>query len=207
MARRRLVSVLAIATLLIGAAAGTAGVRAAAPAAGPVAVTLAPDENALLRLSVPDAATLESLVEKGYDLAGPVRAVGSGYQVDAVVSGAELKTLRGQGIAPTQVIERAGDGKARYQASVKAQVARVAEGLSPHLRTNATTGAVEAVNTDTLHFLQAYWWTTSGQTFIGAQVTTTATEDPDVQITVTWRTRDGRTGSFPLERFVDDGEY
>jgi hypothetical protein len=80
--------------------------------------------------------------------------------------------------------------------------------LHTHIRTNATTGAVTTVNTDTLHFLQAYWWTTSGQTFVGAQVTTTAADDPDVQITVTWRTKDGRTGSCPLQRFVDDdNEY
>jgi hypothetical protein len=30
---------------------------------------------------------------------------------------------------------------------------------------------------------------------------------PDVEITVTWTKADGQTGSYPLERFVDDGEY
>ena len=66
---------------------------------------------------------------------------------------------------------------------------------------------VTVANTDTLHFLQAYWWTSGGQTFVGTQVATTATDDPDVQITVTWRTADGQTGSYPLQRFVDDNEY
>ena len=36
---------------------------------------------------------------------------------------------------------------------------------------------------------------------------TTATDDPDVEITVTWRTADGATGSYPLFRFEDAGEY
>ena len=35
---------------------------------------------------------------------------------------------------------------------------------------------------------------------------TTATDDPDVEITVTW-TADGATGSYPLFRFEDAGEY
>ncbi|HEY7175852.1 MAG TPA: M14 family zinc carboxypeptidase, partial [Micromonosporaceae bacterium] len=60
---------------------------------------------------------------------------------------------------------------------------------------------------DTLHFLQAYWWTSNGQTFVGTQVATTATDDPDVEITVTWTTASGATGSYQLERFIDDGEY
>ena len=33
------------------------------------------------------------------------------------------------------------------------------------------------------------------------------TDDPDVEITVTWTTADGATGSFPLSRFEDSGEY
>ncbi len=31
--------------------------------------------------------------------------------------------------------------------------------------------------------------------------------DPEVEITVTWQTADGTTGSFPLQRFEDAGEY
>jgi hypothetical protein len=209
--RRLLTNFLAVGTLLMSGVAGTVAAQASAPAAAPTAsIQLAPNESALLRLSVPDAATVESLVEKGYDLAGPARAVDSAYQVDAVLTGSELSALKAQGIRVTQVIERSGDGSARFQASVRAAQARNAKGLSPHLRTTKTaSGATvtQAVNSDTLHFLQAYWWTSGGQTFLGTQVTTTATEDPDVQITVAWRTQSGQTGSYQLERFVDDNEY
>ncbi len=209
--RRLLTNFLAVGTLLMSGVAGTVAAQATAPAAAPTAsIQLAPNESALLRLRVPDAATVESLVEKGYDLAGPARAVDSAYQVDAVLTGTELSALKAQGVQVTQVIERAGDGSARFQASVHAAQARNAKGLSTHLRTTKTaSGATvtQAVNTDTLHFLQAYWWTSGGQAFLGTQVTTTATEDPDVQITITWRTQSGLTGSYQLERFVDDNEY
>jgi hypothetical protein len=195
--------------LVIGGAAsiGASARAAKAPSPSSVVVSLRLQASALLRLSVPDAAAARSLVNHGYDLAGPVRRSGSGYLVDAVVTGIQLHRLRAAGITPTQVIERQGQGRARYLASVRAERTRISAGLHHHLRTNTRTGAVTTVNTDTLHFLQAYWWTTSGQTFIGTQVTTTATDDPDVQITVTWRTKNGRTGSFPLQRFVDDNEY
>jgi hypothetical protein len=209
--RRLLTNFLAVGTLLVSGVAGTVAAQASAPAAAPPAsIQLAPNESALLRLSVPDAATVESLVEKGYDLAGPLRAVDSAYQVDAVLTGSELSALKAQGVQATQVIERSGDASARYQASVRAAHARIAKGLSPHLRTTTTASGAsvtQAVNTDTLHFLQAYWWTSGGQTFLGTQVTTTATEDPDVEITVTWRTQSGQTGSYQLQRFVDDNEY
>ena len=209
--RRLLTNFLAVGTLVVSGVAGTVAAQAAAPDAAPAAsIQLAPNESALLRLSVPDAATVETLVENGYDLAGPLRAVDSAYQVDAVLTGSELSALKAQGVQATQVIERSGDGSARFQASVRAAQARNAKGLSPHLRTTRTaSGATvtQAVNTDTLHFLQAYWWTSGGQTFLGTQVTTTATEDPDVAITVTWRTQSGQTGSYQLQRFVDDNEY
>ncbi|MDM4782211.1 MULTISPECIES: hypothetical protein [unclassified Micromonospora] len=48
---------------------------------------------------------------------------------------------------------------------------------------------------------------TGSRTFLQAQVATTATDDPDVEITVSWRTADGATGSFPLYCFEDSGEY
>jgi hypothetical protein len=56
-------------------------------------------------------------------------------------------------------------------------------------------------------FKSANWWVTGGQTMLQTLVQTTAVNDPSVEITVTWRTADGTTGSFPLQRFVDAGEY
>ncbi len=85
-------------------------------------------------------------------------------------------------------------------------------GPGPHRRRAARSGRRptdhrRAAAVDTLQVQQAYWWTTGGQTFLQAQVATTATDDPDVEITVSWRTADGATGSFPLYRFEDSGEY
>jgi GNAT superfamily N-acetyltransferase len=42
-----------------------------------------------------------------------------------------------------------------------------------------------------------------GRTFLQTQVNTTVTDDPDVEITVTWRTASGATGSYELFRFED----
>jgi hypothetical protein len=170
---------------------------------------LATGDTALVRLDLPSAGQLESLVRSGADLAGAKPLSGGHYQADAVLTGKQVSALTSAGARLTQIIERPGDGAARYAASVAAAQARV----RPELKTNgvrrpaAAGDPASAVGVDTLHFLQAYWWTSDGQTFVGTQVATTATDDPDVQITVTWTTASGQTGSYPLQRFVDDGEY
>ena len=92
-----------------------------------------------------------------------------------------------RGRQPAPCRERAG-GPGPY----RGRAARSAAGQ----RSPPATKAV-----DTLQVQQEYWWTTSWQTLLQAQVATTATEDPDVQITVSWRTADGPTGSYPLHRF------
>ena len=119
--------------------------------------------------------------------------------VDIVVTGRELAALTARGAVLTQVVQRAADGPARYRDSVRVAQQRARIGLSPKA---AGTAAV-----DTLSFLQAYHFTTSGQTFVQVEVTTSAVADPDVEITITWRTADGTTGSFPLFRFEDVGHY
>jgi hypothetical protein len=101
-----------------------------------------------------------------------------------VLTGSQLDALTARGAHAVQVIQREGDAAARYAQSRQA-----------------------APQADTLHFLSAYWWASGGQTFLQTQVATTAIADPDVEITVTWTTADGATGSFPLQRFVDAGEY
>jgi hypothetical protein len=153
----------------------------ARPAAAP-AVSVAPDDTALVRLRLPDRAFLDRLVAQGADLAGRPRAEGSAVLADLVVTGRELAALRAAGAVPTQLIQRAG--------------------AAPRPAATARTLAA-----DTLVFLQSYVWTSTGQTFVQAEVATTAVADPDVEITVTWQTADGRTGSFPLVRFEDAGEY
>ncbi|MEV0720930.1 peptidase M14, partial [Asanoa sp. NPDC050611] len=164
----------------------------AAPAAGP-AVKLAAGETALVRFRLPNEAMLRDLVASGADVAARPRTTLGQVQVDLVVSDQELAALTARGAVATQLIQTATEGSARAAASKRAAAGDTARAL--------------VANTDTLQFLQSYWWTTEGQSFLAVQVATTATDDPDVEITVTWTTADGRTGSFPLSRFEDSGEY
>jgi hypothetical protein len=131
---------------------------------------------------------LRDLVASGADVAARPRTTLGQVQVDLVVTGQEMAALTARGAVPTQLIQTASDGSARVAASKKS-------------------AARALVAADTLQFLQSYWWTANGQSFLSVQVATTATEDPDVEITVTWTTADGTTGSFPLSRFEDSGEY
>lgn len=181
------------------AAAGAGAAKVAAPA-----VDVAAGETALVRVKLPDRAMLDRLVAAGADIAAGPKVDGAGVQVDLVLTGQELAGLVAQGARPLQVVQRAGDGAVRYAASVQAAAARTSAGLS---RRGASVPAADAAATDTLHFLQAYWWVSKGQTFLQTEVATTATADPNVEITVTWRTADGATGSYPLQRFVDADEY
>lgn len=192
----------ALALLVAATGQPPAAAAPAAPAPAEVAVQLGAAETGLVRLRLPDRAALDRLVASGADVAARPKADPAGgpsVLADVVVTGAELAALRAGGAVPVQLIQRASDGPARYAASVRAAATRTKAGLS---RRAGTTAAA-----DTLAFLQAYWWTSGGQTFVQTEVATTAVADPDVEITVTWRTADGRTGSFPLFRFSDAGEY
>ena len=166
-----------------GAAAAPAAPGAAQPAAaGPVA--LAAGETALIRFTLPDEATFRALVAEGADIAARSRST-SAVVADIVVTADQLAALQARGATAEHVIQTSTDAARHFADSKRLAVAAA----------------------DTLHFLQAYWWTTSGRTFIQTQVATTATDDPDVEITVYWRTADGATGSYPLFRFEDSGEY
>ncbi|MEO6503886.1 MAG: M14 family zinc carboxypeptidase [Jatrophihabitantaceae bacterium] len=219
---RFLVLAVAASAVVLGAT-GTAGSSPVAPVQ-PAAAQLAPADTALVTLQVPSRAQAQALIASGSDL--PVRELAGGvYQVDMVLTGAKLATLASRGARLVRIIQREGEGAARYAESVRAAQARAGlgqtsakadsaktssakTGLSTADATiSATTSATASAGADTLHFVQGYWWTSKGQLFTGAQVATTATEDPDVLITVTWRTADGRTGSFPLERYTAADEY
>lgn len=198
--RATLVALLATATLPF--AAGTpAGPAQAAPrsvtAAAPV--TIPPGEPALVRVELPSEAMFTELLDAGADVATRPRGVTGRVVVDLVLTDRQLAGLVARGARALQLIQRLDDGPARYRASAQAARQRAAKGLRADQRT--------AVAADTLHFLQAYWWTSNGRTFVQPRVATTATEDTDLEITVTWRTADGATGSFPLTRFEDADEY
>ncbi|OJF15004.1 M14 family zinc carboxypeptidase [Couchioplanes caeruleus] len=180
-------AVLAATAILLPPAAQAAPAPVAEPVPAAVPVQLAAQERALVRFRLPDEAALDRLVGAGADIAARPRTVAGAVQADIVVDGAGLAALTRDGAVAVRLIQRE---------SVAAQRSSVAD------RREAPSRAA-----DTLHFLQAYWWTTAGRTFVQTQVATTATDDPDVEITVTWRTADGATGSYPLVRFSDAGEY
>lgn len=140
----------------------------------------------LVRVELPNEAMFDELVASGADIAARPRMDDGRVLVDLVVTGSELDALAARGARTVQVIQRAGDAEERFAQSQRAS------------RTAAA---------DTLHFLSAYWWTSEDRTYFQAQVATTAINDPDVEITVNWTTEDGTTGSFPLQRFEDAGEY
>jgi hypothetical protein len=167
--------------------------------AAPAAAPLAAGEIALVRVELPNEEMVNELIAAGADVANRPRANAGKVTVDLVINDGDLAALTARGARTIKVIQRAQDGTARHQASVRAAALRRAKGV----RTDART----AEATDTLHFLQAYWWVVGGQTFVQTQVATTATDDPDVEITVTWRTADGTTGSYELFRFEDADEY
>jgi hypothetical protein len=185
------------AVLLTTVTAGTELPAAAAPGQ----TLLADDQVGLVRLRMPTEAMIDDLVASGADVAARPR-VGPEPLVDLVVSGTQLTDLVARGAQPVQVIQREGDGTDRYARSVAAAQARRQNGVGAQKRADGTVAVA-----DTLHFLSAYWWTSGGQTFLQTQVATTAITDPSVEITVTWRTADGTTGSYPLQRFSDAGEY
>ncbi|MFI6238250.1 M14 family zinc carboxypeptidase [Micromonospora sp. NPDC050795] len=178
---------------------------AAAPAAPAAPISLSATETAVVRVQLRDQAQLDRLVATGADLANRPRTRDGRIIADLVLSGTQLGELTAQGATAVQIVQRAGDGNRHYTDSVRAAQARTAAGLRAPAAGQRSTASGTAV--DTLQVQQAYWWTTTGQTFLQAQVATTATDDPDVEITVRWRTADGATGSFPLYRFEDSGEY
>ncbi|MEH1030769.1 M14 family zinc carboxypeptidase [Micromonospora profundi] len=202
---RRRWTAAATTAILISAALSHPGPATAAPTA-PAPITLTTTETALVRVQLRDQAQLDRLVASGADLANRPRARDGRILADLVLTGAQLADLTAQGATAVQIVQRAGDGSRHFAESVRAAQARTAAGLrAPSANAGERTTTAAAV--DTLQVQQAYWWTTGGQTFLQAQVATTATDDPDVEITVSWRTADGATGSFPLYRFEDSGEY
>ncbi|MBB5477063.1 M14 family zinc carboxypeptidase [Micromonospora parathelypteridis] len=201
---RRRWTAAATTAILFSAVLSHPGPGSAAPADPATPITLSTTETALVRVQLRDQAQLDRLVAAGADLANRPRTRDGRILADLVLTGAQLAELTSQGATAVQVVQRAEDGSQRYADSVRAAQARTAAGLRAPAAGQRTTAAAAV---DTLQVQQAYWWTTGGQTFLQAQVATTATDDPDVEITVSWRTSDGATGSFPLSRFEDSGEY
>ncbi|WP_229071113.1 M14 family zinc carboxypeptidase [Actinoplanes sp. DH11] len=173
------------ATLLTVQPATAAGQTAdAADSLAPI--TLAAGERALIRFQLPDEAAFERLLTSGADIAARPRTTPGAVLADVVVDDRELAALVASRAKPVQLIHSESDSARRAAQS----------------RTTARAAAE-----DTLKFLQSYWWTSNGRTFLQTQVATTASDDPDVEITVTWTTADGATGSYPLVRFEDADEY
>lgn len=205
MSRRTLATTLSAALVLAGSVTAAAAPGDSDPPTASVDATLAAEETALVRLQLPDRQMLEQLVADGADLAGvPASSPdvrGDRVLADLVLTGAELAALQADGATLLQVIQREGEGTANFEASRVQAERQHQSGLT--LRT------VEGrrVLADALVVDHAYWWESKGQTFLQVQVSTTATEDPDLQIEVEWQTEAGETGTVQLVRYVDAGQY
>jgi Zinc carboxypeptidase len=185
MFKRRCGNAAAALTLLCSAMVGAGALPAhAAPSDGQI--TVADDQRALVRFELPTQEMLHELVASGADVAAHGRAADGRVFADLVLDGRQLDQLVARGATPRQLIQTEAAAASAYERSAR---------------------AAEQTAADTLQFLSAGWWTTDGQTFFEARVATTAVNDPDVEITVTWSTEDGTTSSFPLQRFEDAGEY
>jgi hypothetical protein len=176
--RRRWAATMAAAVLTTTLLTHPAMSTAAPP--GAPAVTLAAGQTGLIRFRLPNEAMFNQLVAEGADIAARPRTEPGQVLADLVVTGDQLAALKARGAVAVQLIPTAPAGRRL---------------------------AARAANADTLTFLQAYWWTTGGRTFLQTEVATSATDDPDVEITVNWTTADGATGSIALWRFEDSGEY
>ncbi|MFG1610365.1 M14 family zinc carboxypeptidase [Actinoplanes sp. NPDC049265] len=177
MPSRRSSVAIAAVAVLITGALAHPGAASAAPRQ---TITLAADQTALVRFQLTGEQQFTELLESGADIAARPRTTAGAVLADLVVTGTELAALTARGAKAEQIIPTQKPVRAKAQQRVQA---------------------------DTLQFLQAYWWTSKGNTFLQTQVATTASDDPDVEITVAWTTADGATGSFPLMRFEDAGEY
>ncbi|WP_131105914.1 M14 family zinc carboxypeptidase [Ornithinimicrobium sufpigmenti] len=205
MSRRTLATTLSAALVLAGTVTAAAAPGDSDPPAASVEANLAAEETALVRLQLPDRQMLEQLVADGADLAGvpasgpDVR--GDRVMADLVLTGAELAALQADGATLLQVIQREGEGTANFEAS-RAQAER-------RHQAGMTMQTIEGrrVLADVLVVDHAYWWESKGETFLQVQVSTSATEDPDVQLTVEWVAEGGESGSFPLVRYFDAGQY
>lgn len=198
------------AALLVAAVVGATALAAPAtespaattlPASSSTSTAIPDDERALVRLALPDRAALEALVADGADVAsastGPE---GDEVLADVVLTGAEIRSLEGEGAQVRQVIQREGDAARAYEESREAVDRRIAAGSTMQTLDG------ERVLADTVEVVQAGWWQTGDQLFLQV-LATTSTPEPDVTLTAEWETADGETGSFPLLPYTDAGEY
>nr|WP_198151902.1 M14 family zinc carboxypeptidase [Kibdelosporangium sp. MJ126-NF4] len=162
----------------------TVSISMTANAAAPA---VASGELSLVRVQLPTEAMFDELVASGADIAAKPRMDDGRLLVDLVLTGGQLDALTARGAKTVQVIQRPGDARERLAESQRS--------------------ARRAAAADTLHFLSANWWSAEGNTFLQTLAATTAIADPNVEITVTWTAANGTTGSFPLQRFTDAGEY
>lgn len=205
MSRRTLATTLSAALVLAGSVTAAAAPGDADPPTASVDAELAAEETALVRLQLPNRQMLEQLVADGADLAGvPASAPdvrGERVLADVVLTGAELTALQAEGATLLQVIQREKEGTANFEASRAQAERRHQEGMTMQATDEGRMLA------DVLVVDHAYWWESGGQTFLQVQVSTSATDNPDVQIEVEWETEDGESGTFQLFRYVDAGQY
>src|SRR5262245_11757623 len=137
-------AVLSLAVALAPQAAGASAqpVSIKSPA---ITVNLSSGEHALVRFRMPDQKALDRLTASDADVAAVPHHSPDQFLADVVVDDTELATMVKNGAVPVQLIER------QSQAGARANATKL------------------AVGSDTLQFLQDYWWTSKGKTFLQTQ--------------------------------------
>ncbi|GIN19431.1 M14 family metallopeptidase [Siminovitchia fordii] len=122
------------------------------PAAAPVV-----EEGELVRILVPGSAVLDTLQNKGYDLAGGVKRVPDGIEVDALLTKEQLKALPEYGVILADDPKRAATKRAKRSLA------------STPAKDKLTIGRVD-------------WFTTHGQAFLSVEAKTTAEDGADLTL-------------------------
>ncbi|GES13255.1 hypothetical protein Amac_068520 [Acrocarpospora macrocephala] len=155
----------------------------------------AQDGVALIRIIVPDQASVDRLNDMGVDLAEYKKSSDEGIEVHAVLSPQEAQDLRDQGFDLRGVISDQSDFAANQ---------------AERSRALASADAAEAA-TDTLTVLRSEWFTSlDGRRFLSVEVKSSATDSQTV-LTATWDSGPGTApdsgGTATMSRFTDAGQY
>jgi len=163
----------------------------------------APEADApdVVRLSVPDRATLDRVVDLGVDLDHDVESVGARVDVTALLWPHEVAAVESLGVDIT--VEVTGEQLEARRADLmqeRTETIEAAESIAQAL-------AIE--DTDTVVIARADRFTSLGDQYLSVEAK--STEEQAVDLTVEWDAGEGTEigdgGSAELDAFVDAGEY
>jgi hypothetical protein len=161
-----------------------------------------PDAVSLVSLSMPDRATLDDVVSRGYDLDHNVARAGGRITVSAVVTGPQIAELEDMGVqVEIEVDEAEAEARRRGMLAERQETLDAAAALADELNLAAI---------DTVVIARADYFTSTGDSeFLSVEAK--STDGAAADLTVAWDagpgTEIGDGGSAELDDFVDAGQY